>query len=426
MNQLFLAAFDAIAVTFEMFIVHMYLNAFLEKKSYKKVCLLIYLVFGGILVAASLFSLNMYILLTITLLGVLSVSFAIYYGSTLARLFSALLFCVIVVAAEIATAGILAALTSTHILSVLEYGELRIIGSILANLLCLLCIKVIGVFIKKKSQPASKLLREMMPLLGFLICTIYLLVTGFSATLASKEQFSIISVIEILAIVYMSIMVFWYYDRIMRIHELKHEKEVMEINAASQVKYYDLVKKQYDILAPILHDIKKHEKVMEGLAVASEYSQAAEYLDYYKSTLEATSMIVSTPNHVVSLILSECVMQALLIGIDPVIEVYLDKDLSMDAADITVILGNTIENALRALSDMPTGSDKILNILLRQRNGFLIYEIRNSYLPQEKSAARNGYGLRIIKECIKKYNGELSFSKDACEYSVTVILQLHS
>ena len=266
MDQLYLVAFDSIAVAFEMFIVHMFLRVFFEKKAEKKAWLLLYLTFGAALVALSRFYPNMYVLLGVTFIGVVSVSFLIFDGSAHSRLFLSILFCFLVAASEIAGSGIISALTATQIINVLEYGELRIISSVLANLLCLLIIKVLGVFIKKKTDPPNKRLWELTPLLLFLLFSIYLLVVCFSDTLAYRDQFTFIFVLEILAIVYMNIMVFWYYDRIMRIHELRHEKEVMKINTNSQIRYYELVRKQQDKLTALLHDTRKHEKVMEDLA----------------------------------------------------------------------------------------------------------------------------------------------------------------
>ena len=153
-------------------------------------------------------------------------------------------------------------------------------------------------------------------------------------------------------------------------------------------------------------------------------TQADEYLEHYRTTLASISGVVSTPNRVVSIILSDCVARASEAGIKPTLEIYLGKNFSINAVDLTVLLGNTIENALRALSEVPEDNGRSLHIMLRQRENFLIYEISNKYVPRAKVPARRGYGLRNVRECVKKYHGELKFSENGEVYTVTAILQI--
>ena len=423
LDQLFLIAFDSIAVSFEMFIVHMYLSVFFERKADGKAWLLPYFLFGTILVVLSRFSLNMYVHLIVTFSGILLLSLIVFSGSVQSRIYSTLLFCLIAIVTEITSSGIISVLAATKVISVNEYGMPRIISSILANLLCLLIIKIINVFIKRKADPSIKKLNVLTPLLIFLVFSIFLLVVSFTDTLNYRDLFSVISVLEILAIVYMNIMVFWYYDRILRTRELQHEKEAMEINTVSQVRYYEIVQKQQDALRSLLHDAKKHEAVMERLAGASADPRAEEYLKSYRSSYESIGPVVSTPDPVVSLILSDCAARAAEMGIRPDMDIRIAGDIQVDPVDLTVILGNTIENALRALSGLPEGAGRELGILLRQRGGFLAYDIRNSYTPTKGGQRRTGYGLRNVEKCVKKYRGEMTASGDGAVFTISITLQ---
>jgi len=334
------------------------------------------------------------------------------------------MFCFLAATTEIVSSKIIATAATAQLADIHEYGELRIISNILANLLFLFVIKTVAVFLKNNAKHAVRKMWELTPLLVFLLFSILLLVLYFTDTLFHRDRAPIAYILEIVALVYMNVIVFWYYDRIMQVRELKHEKEVMEIQTSSHVKYYERFKRQQDEFASTLHDIDKHLKVMERLAESSSDGQASEYFDGYKKLLSNTAVTVHTSSPVISVILSDCVSRAQEIGVDPDIEVYLEESLNIDPVDITTILGNTIDNALRALSALPVDSERRLYILLRQQGEFLLYEIRNNFSFDKEASSRIGYGLRNVRACAEKYNGEVVCEDaDGRMYSVSIILQ---
>ena len=424
MDQMLLTVYDSIAVAFEMFIVHLYLTVFFDRKRDNRAWLAPYFAFGILMVVLSRFYPNMYLLLIVTLLRIMTISTLVFEGPWLSRIFASFLFCLIAVITEAASSWLISTLAAMNTINVLEYGALRIIGSILANLIFLFIVKVMSVFTKTKADPTLKRLKELIPLVIFLVFSVILVVVCFSDTLTYRDQYSVTAILEVLAIAYMNILVFLYYDRLMRTRELEHEKEAMDINTNSQVKYYEIVRKQQDTLRALLHDAKIHESTMAKLAERSADAQAEEYLSHYKSSLEAEMPVVNTPNSVVNVILSDCIARAMEKGIHPSLDIGLADDFSIDSVDITVILGNTIENALRALSDLPEDYDRQMRILLKQRNRFLVYDISNSYMPKTSPSSRMGYGLRNVKKCISKYRGEMRLSKGDAIYTVAITLQL--
>jgi hypothetical protein len=422
--MLFLLVFDCAAVAFEMLIVHIFLTAFLAEKTKVFPGALGYAVFGAALVALSLLFPNMFLMLAVTFSGVLIMSFILFAGPAHSRFFAAMLFCFLVAASEILSSLIIAEIFAAVLGEVHEYGGLRIISSILSNLINLLMIKIMGIFIKQKAGPKLRRLWEVTPLLLFLLFSIYLLIIRFYDAYIAFGTLPTRSIFEMLFIAYMNIVAFRYYDGIVSKHEMRHEREVMDLRTDSMMKYYELVKKQQDALTAIRHDIKRHMDVMEGIAAASDNAES--YFNSYKDIIKETGYIVVTPNPVVSVILSDCVSRASAIGVEPLIEVDLPKNFSIEPADITTILGNTIDNALRALSECLDTEDRKLSILFRQRGNFIFYEIRNTYARMAPVYKRNGYGLRNVRACAAKYNGEVKITDDNGVYTVVVILQNHS
>ena len=444
-----LIAFDSAATAFQMFIVHMHLKVFLNEKTANKVRFGAYLVFGIALVTMSLICPNMYLTLATTFCGVLSISFIQFGGPNHSRFFAAFLFCLIAALTEIVSSEIVAIATTSHVVAVFEYGLNRIVGSIVACSIFLMIIKIMGIA-KKESDVseesadsclmignyaenmenynerlAKKTLTRLWaltPLLIFIIFSIYLLLLCFDSMTALPEQFPVKFFIGILAIVYMNVIVFWYYDRIIRSYKLKHINEVMEIKTKNLMKYYESARMNQEQSKALYHDIFKHVKVMEGLAV--DHPLAIEYLENYKGSLKQADSFVSVPNPVVSVILSDCITRASKLGVEPEISIALPNGFDIDPTDITIILGNTIENALRVLSANTENTEKKLTILLRQRGSFLLYEISNSYVTVENTATRTGYGLRNVNACVRKYSGAVTTTENNGIYTVTVVMQI--
>ena len=416
-----LVVFDCLAVSFEMFVVHMYLKTFFDTRSARLPPLLTYVPFVAISVFLSLTAANMFLLLAVTFLRLFVVASVVFRASLQSRLFASVVFCFIAVTCEALSSLTISVMSTSLLTAVLEYGSLRIISSILAVLIFIAVIKAMSIFIKRRESSPAKKLREVAPPFVYIMFSIFLLCGRFYDTYISEGTLSLKIVVEIVAIIYMVVIVFWYYDRILLNYELRHEKEVND----STLKYYDLVQKQHDKLAELRHDIGKHMRVMEGLVAGASPQQASQYLDGYKDVLMATRDTVSTQHPVVSVILSDCVSRALDLGIEPVLDVELPPTFDLDAIDITTILGNTIENALRALSVMPYDAPRSLSILLRQRGNFMVYEICNSYVPSEHlDSLRTRYGLRNVRKCVDSHHGSLDASGDTHTFSLRITMPI--
>jgi len=424
-NLIFLIALDAVAVSFGMFIIHMFLKVFLPRKNHSVFGFAAYALLGICLLLISIILQNKFALLPVTVLGVLSVSFLLFDAPWHSRIFTALGFCFLAIVTEFVVGIIMSAIIDAPISEIIEFGALRIVGNIMSNLLCLFVIKIVAAVLKNNAKHTMRKIWELTPLLVFLAFSIALLIIFIMDILNALNSAPGILLVKITALSYMNIIAFWYYDRVMRTKEIEHEKEVLEIQTDSQVKYYEMYQKQHDTRVSVLHDIDKHLKVMEGLASGDfDGNRVAEYFDGYKEILSKLELTVHTPNPVISIILSDCIVRARNIGVEPDIEVHLNKDLEMDAVDITTILGNSIDNAFDALSSVPKCAKRHLSILLRQRGDFLTYEIKNSFVPKTKPVMRRGYGLRNIRACASKYHGEVICEEESGMYTFAVILQL--
>jgi hypothetical protein CLOSPO_01726 len=101
--------------------------------------------------------------------------------------------------------------------------------------------------------------------------------------------------------------------------------------------------------------------------------------------------------------------------------------------DITVILGNLLDNALRAIKEVNEhGEESMLHLNLNYTKGRLILRIENSYLnvnlvqgnflTTKKDKKGHGLGLESVKEVLSKYDGVLQITCDKGVFIVEAVL----
>jgi len=97
--------------------------------------------------------------------------------------------------------------------------------------------------------------------------------------------------------------------------------------------------------------------------------------------------------------------------------------------DMTVVLGNLLDNAIRAVKE---ADRKELKINLKYKKGRLILQIENSYKNIAKSQGKlqttkkekqgHGIGLDSVREVSERYNGIIQIDYENNLFIVVVIL----
>jgi sensor histidine kinase regulating citrate/malate metabolism len=219
--------------------------------------------------------------------------------------------------------------------------------------------------------------------------------------------------------------IFLYYDVLVSSYELRYSRDISVIQLENQTKYYSMVQAHQESISAMDHDMKKHIAVLKTMVENSRHDEAAEYISAFADTISDNAGLVFTPNPVVSAILSNCLQRAKECGAVVKFDIAIPEKLTVNSADITVILGNSIDNALEALENVADVSERKLSVTLKQRKNFLLYEVTNAYdpsSPKRRKPGKHGYGLQNIKACVHKYNGEFSALADDNSFFVSIIL----
>ena len=129
--------------------------------------------------------------------------------------------------------------------------------------------------------------------------------------------------------------------------------------------------------------------------------------------LDSISQVVDVNNRVVSVILNEYFQVAKDAAVSIDLDVLVPAELFVTAADLYVLLGNTLDNAIEACMELPKEQRRI-TLKLKKHNSMLYYEISNPYDEKHLHRARgnyHGFGLKNVAKCVEKYRGKLEVTK---------------
>lgn len=120
-------------------------------------------------------------------------------------------------------------------------------------------------------------------------------------------------------------------------------------------------------------------------------------------------------------------------GIKMECNILVPPELPYDSADLCIIIGNLLDNALEATQSLSVES-RYINLSITQIKGNLSITIQNPYngklkkdntlklLSLKSDSHNHGIGLTSVKQSVDKYNGELLIKTDHNIFNVSIFL----
>lgn len=216
----------------------------------------------------------------------------------------------------------------------------------------------------------------------------------------------------------------------------KSQRESERLRLAAQqeefrAQYAQNVKKQYEEISRVRHDMKQTNAVVMSLLLEAKADEAIEYMQRAAQKISEFDVIVDVGNDFVNAILNAKLSEAKRGGI--MVLCSADKNAAgIDEVDMCNLLGNLLDNAIEACEKC-SGKQRIIEIKLRARDDKYILEVENTapenalesnkrLATTKDDASRHGYGIKSIKSIAEKYNGMVNFLQDGERFKSTVIL----
>lgn len=197
-------------------------------------------------------------------------------------------------------------------------------------------------------------------------------------------------------------------------------------------KQLDLMQQSVDSVKMVRHDIKNHMISLKNLNFNKEDTKFNEYIDNIISMLNAKTMYSNSENVIIDSILNYKLQTIADMDMELDVEVAVPKKIEIPEYDITIILGNLIDNAITALKQYE--GEKLFSVKISYSRGSLLITLINSYngeikekngklLTIKNDEENHGVGLKSVEEAVERNNGYMKISHDDKEFKVSVILQ---
>jgi two-component system sensor histidine kinase AgrC len=342
----------------------------------------------------------------------------------LTAVYTALLLCAISIIVDNICSGIILAFgVSSDLL--FDYGNTRIWYIVLAKLVQIFCVYlVIKLSQWRKSQES---LVNAVPLLLCQVFSIFICYIMYLGALKAASAVTVSFIVGAVGILYINIIIFLYVERIKRVSEIKRQNELAEQQYKSKLEYFEQVKDDQQETRALWHDIRKYLNTMNDLMNRNDIGSARECIGQVSELFAGIGKVVDVGNTVVSAVLNHSVQKARRLEIETELDVRVRPDLNMSAADLSVIIGNTFDNAIEACEKLQKENRKI-SLQLIEKNAILFYEITNPFAAEnaagKKDSKRHGFGLKNVRRCVDKYKGTMNIDTAGAVFRVSIHMNI--
>jgi len=259
--------------------------------------------------------------------------------------------------------------------------------------------------------------------------TLYLLVTIFIENTAKSSTIFIATLLVML----INFATFYLYDQIARILSEQTDKILMK----QQNEYYEnqleLMTTSLKAIQTIKHDLKNHITCIYILVKDNRKEATLDYLCKVIEVINNEEGFACTGNVVIDSIINFKLQDAKREEIIITADLTIPKKIAIPSFDITIILGNLLDNTLNAVKKLTT--NRYINIDMNYTKGRLALEIENSFdgivikkdgmiMSSHRDIENHGLGLESVKTVIEKYNGTMEFKYDKNKFCTVLLMDV--
>lgn len=269
-----------------------------------------------------------------------------------------------------------------------------------------------------------------MSLLTVPLGTVVILFTIFNSSNVSSSML-LICMSFALAI---NLITFYLYDKISSLlANLTEQRLVIE-----QSRFYEhqvqMMESYLENIRILRHDLKNKLSPLYSLAQAGQSAELLKQLSELTSFYGVNEVYINSGNNTIDSIVNFKLSSAKKLNISISTDILIPEKLPLPTFDIAVVLGNLLDNAIDAVSNV---NERWINIKMSYSKGRLLIEISNShdgklkkvgekFITSKADKENHGYGLKSVQAVLKKYDGAIQFSHNSERFTVRVLLYLNS
>ena len=218
-------------------------------------------------------------------------------------------------------------------------------------------------------------------------------------------------------------------DGILEMSKAQEKAQILEMEEIMYGKQQVYLEK----MAKMRHDSKHAINTLETLIMEKDLDAALDFMKEYRDAMPVSEVTQFCPNPALNALLNHHAQEAQQNQIECSWQINLDEDLPIKDLDLCSMIGNILENAIRACREVPVDQRFIQlavtvpfgkQFCIVATNSFSGKIIKKGNLYQTTSREGSGLGLRSINSVAEQYGGSAEFTHKGNTFYSDVIIPL--
>lgn len=215
------------------------------------------------------------------------------------------------------------------------------------------------------------------------------------------------------------------YDNAKETWETISHNAMLELRNQYILENFSLLKEHKQELAVMEHEMNHQLFALEVLCREQKYDQLLQTLKEIQNNSESLPKREYSGNPIIDAVLARAVIRAGMFDFTPELEIAALPSLSIQDGHLVSLITNLVENALEACEKIQLAQNRSVLIKVRSKPPYLYISVENTAeglaVTKEGTiltsktgddAWKHGYGLEILENIVKKYNGFCRFRQE--------------
>lgn len=209
------------------------------------------------------------------------------------------------------------------------------------------------------------------------------------------------------------------------------ERNMLEMHDQMMIDNYQMLQNNVEKNKQFIHDMKHHLILIEELVQEKDLEGLADYVHEIKGNYWEIERVIWTGNQFLDFVLNQKKKKAKDAEIEFVIETEVIPNWCLTTAEIVVLFGNLLDNAIEACEKQQEDA-RIIKIEFKKRASLQFIKIQNSIsekpkikknrlVSTKKNPEMHGYGIKGVEQIVAKYDGEFTWNVSKDMFCVNVI-----
>lgn len=242
----------------------------------------------------------------------------------------------------------------------------------------------------------------------------------------------------ILVLLAINILVFYLYNKLLKDEAIKHGNELLAQQNDAYQKQAALIQEFQKSIHDQRHDLNHHLSAMKGLAEQQQTDDLLEYIYKLSASIQMPESGISCGNAVIDAMVNSKLYLAAQQNTRLNVRIDSLHIQNCNPIDLTIILGNLLDNALEACSKLSL-EERDVWLDISCQHGVLSIEVANTcdmkaldirdgkIYSTKKDGYLHGIGLNHVRQAVEKYNGifEYNVSEEGGKSLFTALAMLY-